>query len=307
MTVLVTGATGFVGSEVVRNLVAAGQDVAVITVPGSSLHRLDGVVDRVQVLEGDLADGAAIGRLLERCKPDACIHAAWYAEPGQYLTSPHNLDSLRSSLDLLENLARAGCTHVVGVGTCFEYEMQTGPLKENSPTKPSTLYAAAKLAFYLIGAQRAAQLGVGFAWARLFYLYGPNEDQRRLVPAAIKALISGREFLAVSGEQVRDYLHVADVASGLCALSRHRLDGVFNVCSSEPVTIADLLLSLVDLLGQPELIRMGALPSRDWDPPYVCGDNQRLRTEADWAPGYALRDGLAQTISWWKEAGWRVP
>jgi UDP-glucuronate decarboxylase len=307
MTVLVTGATGFVGSEVVRNLVAAGEDVAMITLPSSSRHRLDGVIDRVRVLEGDLADGAAVGRLLELCKPDACIHAAWYAEPGKYLTSSRNLDSLRSSLDLLESLARVGCTHVVGVGTCFEYEMQSDPLKENSPTNPSTVYAAAKLAFYLVGAQRAAQLGVGFAWARLFYLYGPNEDKRRLVPAAIDALINGREFHAVSGEQVRDYLHVADVASGLCALSRDRLDGIFNVCSSEPVTIADLLRTLVDLLGRPELIRLGALPNRDWDPVYVCGENQRLRTEANWAPAYSLRDGLAQTISWWKEAGERVP
>jgi nucleoside-diphosphate-sugar epimerase len=307
MTVLVTGATGFVGSEVVRHLVAAGEDVAVITLPGSSLHRLDGVVDRLRVLEGDLADGAGIARLLDGCRPDACIHAAWYAEPGKYLSSSHNLDSLRSSLDLLENLARAGCTHVVGVGTCFEYEMQTGPLTEDSPTRPSTLYAAAKLAFNLVAAQRAAQLGMGFAWARLFYLYGPNEDERRMVPAAIKALMSGREFFAVSGDQVRDYLHVADVASGLCALSRKSLGGAFNVCSSRPVTVGDLLGTLVDLLGRPELIRLGAMANRDWDPAYVCGDNQRLRTEANWAPEYALRDGLAQTISWWKEAGWRLP
>jgi nucleoside-diphosphate-sugar epimerase len=302
VTVLVTGATGFVGSHVVRQLVASGEDVAVIARPGSSRHRLDGVVDRVQVLEGDLADGAAIGRLLERCRPQACIHTAWYAEPGKYLASAHNLDSLRSSFDLLEHLASAGCTHVVGIGTCFEYEMQTTPLTEDSPTKPFTLYAAAKLAFYLVAAQRAAQLGIGMAWARLFYLYGPYEDERRLVPAAIKALSAGREFPGTSGEQVRDYLHVEDVASGLCAMSRQRLSGVFNVCSHEPVTIADLMRTLGELLGRPELIRLGALPNREWDPAYVCGDNQRLRTEAHWAPRYALRDGLANTVEWWKRA-----
>jgi nucleoside-diphosphate-sugar epimerase len=181
--------------------------------------------------------------------------------------------------------------------------MQSEPLREDSPTKPSTLYAAAKLAFYLVAAQRAAQLGIGFAWARLFYLYGPYEDERRLVPAAIKALSSGREFLATSGGQVRDYMHVADVASGLCALSRHKLGGVFNVCGSRPVTIADLMRTLGELLGRPELIRLGALPNREWDPDYVSGDNQRLRTEAHWKPRYALRDGLTQTISWWKESG----
>lgn len=302
MTVLVTGATGFVGSQVVRQLVASGEDVAVILRPGSSRQRLDGVVDRIQVLEADLEDGAAIGRLLERCRPQACIHAAWYAVPGQYLASAHNLDSLRSSIELLESLAKAGCTHMVGVGTCFEYEMQARPLTEDSPTKPFTLYAAAKLAFYLVAEQRAAQLGMGLAWARLFYLYGPYEDERRLVPAAIKALSAGGEFLGTAGEQVRDYLHVEDIAAALCALSHHKLSGAFNVCSGRPVTIADLMRTLGELLGRPELIRLGALPNREWDPAYVCGDNQRLRTEANWEPRYELRDGLAQTIAWWKEA-----
>ena len=302
MTVLVTGATGFVGSHVVRSLVASGTDVAILVRAGASRQRLDGVVERVQVLQGDLADGVAVERLLEGVRPEACIHAAWYAEPGKYLDSTQNLDSLRSSFDLIESLAKAGCKHVVGVGTCFEYAMQDTPLTEDSPTGPFTLYAAAKLAFYLVAAQRAEQLGMGLAWGRLFYLYGPYEDERRLVPAAIKALSSGREFPATTGEQVRDYLHVEDVAAGLCAMSHHRLGGVFNVSSCEPVTIAGLMRTLGELLGRPELIRLGALPPRDWDPAYVCGDNQRLRTEAHWSPRYSLRDGLAQTIEWWKKA-----
>src|SRR5437879_7525013 len=185
--------------------------------------------------------------MLERVRPEACIHAAWYAEPGKSLDSPRHLDSLRSSLDLLESLAKAGCKHVVGVGTCFEYAMQDKPLTEDSPTGPFTLYAAAKLAFYLVAAQRAAQLGMGLAWSRLFYLYGPYEDERRLVPAAIKALVAGREFPSTSGEQVRDYLHVEDVASAICTLSRRRLAGTFNVCSGAPVTIAGLLQILGEL------------------------------------------------------------
>lgn len=321
MTVLVTGATGFVGSHVVRKLVASGADVAIIVRPDSSRRRIEDVIDEVHVLEGDIADGEATARLVVSSKPEACIHAAWYAEPGKYLASPRNLDSLRSSLELLETLAAAGCRHMVGVGSCFEYRMentspipafgrtspQAGkslgtPLKEDSPIGPFTLYAAAKLAFSLVATQRAPQLGMGFAWARLFYLYGPYEDERRLVPAAIKALSEGREFPATSGEQVRDYIHIDDVASALCAVSERKLGGVFNVSSCEPVTIARLMRTLGELLGRPELIRLGALPPRDWDPAYICGDNQKLRTEADWSPRYSLRDGLAQTIAWWKKA-----
>lgn len=301
MTVLVTGAAGFVGSQVVRRLLASNVEVAALVRPGSDRTRLEGLDQNVQLLESDLSETDALARLLARCRLDRCIHAAWYAEPGKYLDSPQNLDSLRSSLVLVEGLAKAGCEHVVGLGTCFEYEMQSTPLTEDSPTRPFTLYAAAKHAFHLVAEQRAAQLAMGLAWARLFYLYGPYEDPRRLVPAAIKALSTGQEFKTTSGEQVRDYLHIEDVASALVALSAHAATGAFNVCSGEPVTIARLMQTLGELLGRPELIRPGAFPNRDWDPMYVCGDNRRLQTEAHWAPRYGLRDGLGQMIAWWNE------
>ncbi len=300
MTVLVTGAGGFVGSQVVRRLIASDVEVAAMVRPGSRPARLEGLQGTIQVLEADLEDPSAVAEQLARCKPDACIHAAWYAEPGKYLPSPRNVDSLRSSLALLEELARAGCQHLVGVGTCFEYEMRSEPLREDSPTRPFTLYAACKLAFMLVAAQRAAQLQMGFAWARLFYLYGPFEDNRRLMPQVIKALSAGSEFSTTPGDMVRDYLHIEDVASGLCALSALRLSGTFNLCSGEAVTIAGLMQILGELLGRPELIRVGAYPPRDWDPAYVCGDSRRLRTEARWTPRHSLRDGLAQTVEWWK-------
>ena len=301
MTVLVTGATGFVGSQVVRRLLEDGEQVAALVRPDSDQRRLIDLTDGIQVLEADLDDTDAVVGHLAHVRPETCVHAAWYAEPGKYLAAPENLESLRSSLALIEQLGAVGCQHIVGVGTCFEYAMASAPLTEESPTRPFTLYAAAKLAFMLVAAQRLAQLDIGFAWARLFYLYGPGEDARRLVPAAIKALEAGREFATTSGDQVRDYMHIADVVSGLCALSHRRLTGTFNVCSGEPVTIAGLMQALGELLGRPELIRLGAYPNREWDPAYVCGDNHRLRTEAGWSQRFSLREGLADTVEWWSK------
>jgi nucleoside-diphosphate-sugar epimerase len=302
VTVLVTGATGFVGSHVVRQLVEAGVETTALVRPGASMDRLAGTAERIEILEADLSDSATVGEKLGRCRPDACIHLAWFAEPGKYLEAADNIDSLRSSLALLEDLARVGCRHVVAAGTCAEYAFGAEVLTEDTPTKPTTLYAATKLAFNLVAAQRCAQLGMGMAWARLFYLYGPYEDKRRLVPAVINALLASHEFPTTAGEQIRDYLHVEDVASALCSLSRRNVTGAFNVCSGEPVTIAALMQTLGELLGRPELIRLGALPYRQWEPMFVCGDNHRLRTEAGWAPRHSLRGGLASTAEWWKGA-----
>src|SRR5260370_39643559 len=100
---------------------------------------------------------------------------------------------------MLDELVVAGCERVVMTGTCYEYDTDSGGLREDGPVRPVTIYAASKLAAKMIGELRAAQLGVGFTWARLFYLYGPFEDERRLVPAVIRGRPQGREFPAALG------------------------------------------------------------------------------------------------------------
>ena len=139
------------------------------------------------------ANRAAIAKpvapAIREFRPEACIHLAWYVEPGKYLDSPQNIAYLASSMQLLQLLIDTGCQQVVMTGTCAEYDTDTGYLKETSPTRPSTLYAAAKLSLSLLGQQLAQDAGVRFAWARIFYLYGDNEDPRRMVPALINALM----------------------------------------------------------------------------------------------------------------------
>lgn len=299
--VLVTGASGFVGSHVARALLQSGCEVAALVRPTSSLRRLEDVAEDLILIRCELADAAAVRAALADWRPEACIHLAWYAEPGKYLTSPENIPALTASLGLLDELIRAGCGYVVMAGTCAEYDTDRGFLREDGPTKPATLYAATKLSLNLIAQQVASAAGIGFAWARLFYLYGPHEDERRLVPALIRALSQGTLFPATAGEQVRDYLHVEDVAAALRALAERRVGGTVNVASGVPVTMRQVMETIGDIVGGADLIRFGALPYRDWEPRFICGDNRRLRDEAGWAPRYpTLRAGLAQTVGWWK-------
>lgn len=290
MKVLVTGAAGFIGSHVVRALLQDGHETVALVRRESPLWRLEEVRSSIQIVE---SAGAV--------KPDACIHLAWYAVPGKYLDAgPENVESLAASLRLLDELAAAGCRHVVMAGTCAEYDTDPPVLREDGPTRPATVYAACKLACGLIGAIRASALGVGFSWARLFYLYGPYEDGRRLVPALINALLDGREFPATAGSQVRDYLHVEDVARGLCALAAAGAAGTFNVCSGEPATMAALIGEAARIVGRPGLVRFGALAPRGWEPPTILGDSSRLRAATGWAPRHSLTEGLTATVDWWR-------
>ena len=295
MNVFVTGASGFIGAHLTRALLAGGHEVAVLARPGNALHRLCGARRSIRVMPGDLGDAEALRRALSDVRPEGCVHLAWHAEPGAYLHAAENIHSLTGSLSLFGELIRAGCRQIVGAGTCFEYDTAAGCLTEDSPVRPQSLYAAAKLSCGLLGGQIAARAGVRFAWGRIFYPFGPQEDERRLTPAAIRALTRGAPFRTTTGEQVRDYIHVADVAGALCVMLEKEADGIFNVCSGRPVPVRQVVATIADLIGRPDLVQFGALPCRSWEPPMICGDNARLRS-LGWQPRYSLEEGLSDAI-----------
>lgn len=298
MKVFVTGASGFIGAHVTRALLAAGHAVTALVIPGDSLWRLKEETGRFSVVTGLIADKEALRRALNEFRPEACIHLAWFAEPGKYLTSPENIPSLTDSLSLLHELIQAGCRQVIIAGTCAEYDTDKGFLREDAPARPTTLYAATKLSACLIGQQLAAAAPINFAWGRIFYPYGPQEDRRRLVPAAIGALQQGRSFPATLGEQVRDYIYIEDLAAAFRVMLEKQASGVFNISSGLPVTIRHLLETIAVLMGRSDLIQFGALPYREWEPQFICGDNRRL-TKLGWKPQYTLSQGLLKTIHWW--------
>jgi UDP-glucuronate decarboxylase len=299
MKVLVTGASGFVGSCVVRRLLERGHSIMILAVPADPLWRLQEVRNRFSVADAHMGQVEVLRRRFREFRPEACIHLAWYAEPGQYLHATENVVCLAETVALLGELIDSGCRRIVMAGTCAEYDTDYGYLREDTPTKPTTLYAAAKTSCYLVSRQIAARAQVDLAWGRIFSPYGPREDTRRIVPAAICSLLQGRPFPATDGGQIRDYVHVEDVATAFCLLAETTAEGAFNIASGEPVTIRHLLETIGILTGRGDLLQFGRVPHRDWDPPFICGDSRRLR-QIGWRPRYTLHAGLAHTVDWWQ-------
>ncbi len=278
-----------------RLLLEQGFETAALVTPGKTLDRLQNFDGRYRRIEGRLADIPSLHSQLEAFQLDTCIHLAWYAEPGKYLYSHENVAIMQQSLILLRTLIEIGCQQVVGVGTCAEYDTNVGFLREDGPTNHATIYAACKLSTYLIGQHMAAAAGINFAWGRLFYLYGEHEDSRRLVPALIQSLRAGKPFEATEGEQVRDYLHTIDVASALVTLAQQKVQGIYNIASGHPMTMRNLMEMIGDIVGGKDLIHFGAIPYRQWEPMFICGDNHKIKS-LGWSPRYTLYEGIKQII-----------
>jgi nucleoside-diphosphate-sugar epimerase len=298
--VLVTGAGGFVGLPTLAALVAAGEEVHAVSrqssppaVEGVSWHR------------ADLADQIETERLVGALAPERLVHLAWFVEHGSFWEAPQNLVWVEQSLRLLRAFAAAGGRRAVLLGTCAEYDWSVveGPLSEaGSPLAPATFYGVAKDALRRLACAFAERQDMELAWGRLFFLYGPREHPARLVPAVIRSLLAGEPVETTSGDQRRDFLHVADVAGALAALLQSRACGPVNIARGEPVAVSRVLELIASEIGRPELVLRGALPSRPDEPPLLVADVRRLREEVGFIPRVGLEQGIRDCVRWWRQA-----
>ena len=269
--ILLTGATGFVGRQVLSALGENGAQVRVVIRTGkdhefSAMKCVETVISTPDLF-AESADWWA-----KTCENiDTVIHVAWYAEPGQYLQSPKNLDCLTGTLNLAKGGALAGVKRFVGIGTCFEYDLNHGMLSVTTPLMPLTPYAGAKAAAYLALSQWLSSQGIDFVWCRLFYLYGDGEDSRRLVPFLRAKLTAGERAELTSGNQIRDFLDVAEAGRRIATLALGNFQGPINICSGIPITVRQLAENIADEYGRRDLLKFGARSDNLIDPPCVVG------------------------------------
>src|SRR5205814_531792 len=126
-------------------------------------------------------------------------------------------------------------------------------LTESTPIRPRTRYAAAKHALHVLLDSQSSKGAFSVAWLRLFYLYGPHEHAARLVPTVIRALLDGHAVPVTSGTQVRDFLHVEDVAEAFWAALRSDVTGALNVGSGRAVTVREVVETIGRITGRPKL------------------------------------------------------
>ena len=288
--VLLTGAKGFIGRHAIEPLLKRGYEIHALSSRPMPLN------SPVIWHQADLRDPFATAVIVATIKPTHCLHFAWYTAHGKFWTAPENLEWLENSLRLLRELNHSECKRIVIAGTCAEYDWSKGLCDEAStPLNPATFYGVCKNALQATAAAYCKMKDISFAWGRVFLLYGPGESPQRLVPSVIRACLAGTAAACSHGRQIRDFLHVSDVADAFVALLDSPVEGAVNIGSGNPITLRELVEKIATQCAGPAA-NFGALPAPANDPPILLPRIDRLQNEVGWRPSIGLNDGLAMTI-----------
>jgi len=301
--VIVTGATGFIGQRFIKQLLQAGHSVhALHNKPVTQLLFTETKPYPINWHQIDLFDQVRVDALVEKIKADTLVHFAWYAEAGKFWQSDLNLDWLAASSLLLKSFVRSGGRYFLGAGSCAEYDWSTpGVMQEESTAIiPATLYGTSKSAFSQIAQQYCKQSQVGFAWGRIFWLYGPGEDESRLVAYVIKNLLAGKEANLSAGAQKRDFMHVDDVSQAFAGIAEVEAQGFFNIGSGQAISVKSLCELIGEILDKKDLLKFASKESLNNEADCIYADISKLIASTNFQPRIDLQPGLKKTVDWWK-------
>lgn len=294
--VFVTGASGFIGYHCLAPLVARGYEVHALQSRTTPVQH-----DGVHWHSGDLFDVETMRRVIEEVKPTHLLHLAWYVVPGKVINYLDNVVWVQRTIDLLRLFQAAGGQRVTMCGSCYEYDWRYGYCSEElTPTQSDTFYGVCKNSLHDMVRGYSKLTGMSSAWGRVYFLYGPREHPDRLVSSVIRNLLVDRPAPCSHGEQIRDYMSVMDVADGMVALLDSEFDGPCNIACGQPTAIKSIVTRIGELMGKPELIKLGAIPARANDAPMVVADISTMTQRLGWKPRFSLDEGLRETIEWWR-------
>jgi nucleoside-diphosphate-sugar epimerase len=273
MKIAVTGASGFVGKQVVAELQYRSIPATLVTRDSLKLFALttNCNIAIIDIKNPPLNSYELMG------SPDTLIHLAWDGLPN-YKSLHHFEEELPNQFQFLKLLIESGLKNLVVTGTCFEYGMQSGSLTEDVRSQPTISYAFAKdiLRSQLEYLQQIRPFNL--TWARLFYVYGNGQSEKSLLPQLKQSVERGEKFFNMSGgEQLRDYISVTEVAKHLVSLAtRMRNDGIINVCSGKPISIRKLVEHWIEKNNWSIDLNLGYYPYPAYEPMAFWGNRNKL-------------------------------
>lgn len=306
---LVTGASGFIGSHLSRALVEAGAEVHALVRRGSSLWRLGELGQRITVWEGDVTDYDSVLRCCRSGRPTAIVHLAGDTGGRRFVGDWAVVDrsvavNLAGTLNLVHCAVDSGApvSIFVRAGGLEEYGTGPTPYDETQRERPTSPYSAAQVAATHFCQMLQAHVTFALVTLRPALIYGPSQSEAFFIPGLIRSCLRGVPFEMSTGEQRRELLYVDDLVDALIrALDRPRLRGaIINVGSGEDIAIRDVAEAIVRLMGAPGVLRLGAVAPRPEDLAQLVARSALAEAELGWRPRTTLSTGLQRTVDWYR-------
>jgi len=304
--ILITGGTGFIGSNFVYKFLELGHDVHLIVRPESNFWRIEPIKNKLRLHKVDLGNIEELEKFISNLKPEIILHFATYgAYQGRQQDNKATIDTnLLGTINLVNALSKIKFDCLIYTGSSSEYGIKNKPMKETDLLEPDNLYGITKAAATMYCQHMSKKHNLPIVTLRLFSVYGYFEGKERLIPTIIKSCLENKKLKLSSANPVRDFIFIEDIIDAyLAAIKKiQKIKGeIFNLGTSKQAKIAqvvDLVKKLTHSSIEPHY---GEVIPVQTEPKTWVADISKIKKLLSWQPKYNLRKGLEKNIEWFKK------
>jgi nucleoside-diphosphate-sugar epimerase len=297
--VLVTGANGFIGSNLVASLGANGANVVGTIREGSDLYRLDVLNAKCDLVNIDLLDINSIHKNLSNIQPEYIFHTTTIRDEEKW-QDIINLNTI-SLVELVKAISSPKLKKIINFGSSHEYGNVKTPYRESALIQPDNIYGVGKAAGTLLLQQLAIAESLPVVTVRPFYVYGCLEPENRFVTTCIHAISNNEKVSLTSPGFMHDYIYIDDLVEACLsiAMDKRITSGIYNIASGKQTSNEDIVDLIGRLLNITPRVNIGAYPSRKCDKTSWYADISLIRKEIGWNNKTSLEEGINKIIKFY--------
>lgn len=303
--VIITGASGFIGSNLARRLLRDGHEVHLLLCPQYNSWRIEAIRSDVNIHKVNLLDKENIMSVVNDIRPHWIFHLAVY---GAY---PQQIDiytmvqiNIVGTVNLVNACLKSGFEIFVNTSTSSEYGFKDHRPVENEILNPNSYYAFTKASATMFCRYTAISQNVYIQTLRLYSVYGPFEEPTRFIPVLILNAFKGRFPPLVNPAVAHDFMYIEDAEEAYiktAILSRQEPGAIYNVGTGVQMSIRDVVKIVRKMFKIKEEPIWDSMPCRTWDTSIWIADNRKIQEKVGWKPKYTFHEGFQKTVAWFRE------
>jgi nucleoside-diphosphate-sugar epimerase len=302
--IVVTGATGFIGSNLIRKLIKDGHDVHLFVRPMFKQWRIADALSRVKIHVLDLESKESLEKALKRIKPQWLFHLATYGGyPSQKDLNKIIATNIIGTVNFMEAAVVTGFESFINIGSSSEYGFKDHPVKENEPLEPNSHYALSKAYMTMFARDLAVRNKLNIITLRPYSVYGAYEEPGRFIPTIIIKGLNGEWPPLVRPEIARDYIHVDDFIKACILAAKYKGKDrglIFNAGCGKQITIKEVVELAAERFDIKIKPKWRTMPDRIWDTEIWVGNNNLIKDKLHWQCKTSFKNGFVKTLEWFR-------